>query len=65
MERLLTVKEVAEALQISRMTLWRWERTEGFPRAIMMRGIKRFRATEIEAWVAAHVRPEPEDTTND
>lgn len=68
-DKLLSPKEVCEKLGIGRSTLWRWSRIEGpaaktdptarrmpgFPYAIHLgERCVRFKAIEIDEWVAQH-----------
>ncbi len=52
--KLLSQKQVCEALGIGRVTLWRLRRNNDFPRAIQVSTRRvAFRASEIEAYTAS------------
>lgn len=58
-ERFLTVKETAEKLGISRMTLDRWQRKGHFPKAYVLAPHRvGFKNSEVEAWIES--RPQAE-----
>lgn len=53
-EKVLTPREVAEALKVSRTTLWRYERAGVIPRRIRLSPRKTgFLKSEIEAFLNA------------
>ena len=52
-EQLLTVASVLERLAISRTTLWALETRGGFPPRIKLGRSVRFRASDVDRWIAA------------
>ena len=50
MERLLTIKDVCELLQVSRSTVYEWTHIRFIPHYKLPKGI-RFRESEIERWL--------------
>ncbi|MBI3458455.1 MAG: helix-turn-helix domain-containing protein [Candidatus Rokubacteria bacterium] len=50
-ERLLSTQDLADALRVSRSTLWRL-RQDGLP-VLRVRGTMRFDLTEVKGWLAA------------
>ncbi|MDR0580917.1 MAG: helix-turn-helix domain-containing protein [Holosporaceae bacterium] len=50
-DELVTSKEVCEFLKISKVTLWSLEKKEIFPRAILIGKKKRWKRSEIEAYL--------------
>ena len=53
MDKLLTAKQVAEALNIHRYRLYQLVRTETIPVVRIGRAL-RFRPEELEAWIKRH-----------
>lgn len=52
-DTLLSVKQVASRLSTSPCTIWRWARTEDFPKPVKLSaGCTRFRSSDIDAFVA-------------
>lgn len=43
--------------QMSRVTLWRLRKTEGFPRSFQIMGIDYWHPQEIQNWIAEISRP--------
>lgn len=59
---LLTAKEVADRLTIGVRTVWRWAKSGELPAPVRMghhRRIVRWRADEIDAWLALEVERHP------
>jgi excisionase family DNA binding protein len=52
MDKLLTLAEVAEALGVPVATLYQWRYKGTGPRGIRVGRHVRYRATDIEAWLA-------------
>jgi predicted DNA-binding transcriptional regulator AlpA len=50
-ERLLTVREVAEWLNVAEGTLRYWRHTHRGPRSLTLQGGVRYRAGDIEEWL--------------
>jgi excisionase family DNA binding protein len=59
-EKLLTVEQLSELIQISRSTLYEWTHCGFIPHYKFPKGI-RFKAVEIEKWIA-HRRIRGRDT---
>lgn len=57
-ERLLTIQEVADYLGIPRGTLYAWRYKGEGPRGFRVGKHVRFRAEDIEAWLADQADPE-------
>lgn len=52
-ETFLSDADLAERYRISRASVWRWARCNGFPPAIRLSpGCTRWRASEVAAWEA-------------
>lgn len=51
MDDLLTVREVAERLQVSRSTVRRWVADGSLPAMVMPSGAFRFREADLETWL--------------
>lgn len=49
MEKLLTIEQLSELIQISRSTLYEWTHSGFIPHYKLPKGV-RFKATEIEEW---------------
>lgn len=52
-ESLLTVKDVAARMKISERTIWVYRDMGFMPEPIKLRGAVRWRANDIESWIAA------------
>ncbi len=50
-ERLLTVADVAEWLNVAEGTLRYWRHTHRGPRSLTLQGGVRYRACDVEAWL--------------
>ena len=50
MEKLLTIKEICDLLQVSRSTIYEWTHIEYIPHLKFSNGL-RFRQSEIEKWL--------------
>jgi len=50
---LMTADDLAAALRISTRTLWRLRSASKLPQSIRLGGSVRWRASDIEAWIAA------------
>lgn len=55
MERLLTVRDVAALLSVSRPTIYRYVNEHELPHVRLSGGVLRFREREVEFWVDEHV----------
>lgn len=64
---LLTIDEAASYLAIPKATLYTWRtRRVGFgPRAVKIGGCLRFRRSDLDAWVDAHLEQPPSPTQTD
>jgi excisionase family DNA binding protein len=60
--KFLTVPEVAEALQVSQRTVFRWM-SEGWLPAIRVGKVTRIRQSDLEAFLQAHVTTESRSKT--
>lgn len=49
----LTAKDVADKLQVSRLTVYRWVK-EGYLKAFKIGSVMRFDPDEVDKWVAAN-----------
>lgn len=56
-ERLLTVQDVAEYLQLKSFTIYRWIKDGKIP-AIKIGGVWRFRPQDIREWIGSHTQGE-------
>jgi excisionase family DNA binding protein len=63
--RLLTTDEAAQYLAIPKATLYTWRtRRTGFgPRAVKIGGCLRFRRSDLDSWIEAHVE-QPDSALN-
>ncbi|MGH9010023.1 MAG: helix-turn-helix transcriptional regulator [Acidimicrobiia bacterium] len=52
-ERLMTIGELAEYLQVPRETIYRWRKHGGGPSGFRMGRHVRFRRSDVEAWLEA------------
>jgi excisionase family DNA binding protein len=52
--RLLTTREVAEQLGVTRETILRWTRRGVLPAFRLPGGAIRYRQTELDAWIETH-----------
>ena len=50
---LLTYKDVTAIAQVTRKTIWKWEKEGKFPSPIKVNGVVRWRSSDIDDWVAA------------
>ena len=50
MEKLLTIQELSEFIQVSRSTLYEWTHTDFIPHYKLPKGV-RFKMSEIEEWL--------------
>ena len=48
----LTVGEMAELLGVSKLTIWRWEKSAEIPKAIAIGGTVRWKRSDVEKWLA-------------
>lgn len=57
--RLLTIDQAAEYLAIPKATIYTWRtRRAGFgPRAVKIGGSLRYRQSDLDQWIAAHIEP--------
>ncbi len=53
LERLLTVKDIADLLQLSQVKVYRMISDHGLP-SIKIGGSRRFRPSEVYAWIEQH-----------
>lgn len=58
-DRLMTIGELAEYLQVPRETIYRWRKYGSGPRGFRMGRHIRFRRSEVEAWVESRRDPAP------
>ncbi len=56
-QMLLSTKQVAEALDVSRRTIYRMRQTGKLPKPVKMGKSLKWRREELEAWVAAGCPP--------
>ena len=49
--RLLTLNQVQPQVQLSRVTIWRWEKEGKFPKHIKLGRSIRWRESDIQAWI--------------
>ncbi|MCK5215157.1 MAG: helix-turn-helix domain-containing protein [Candidatus Omnitrophica bacterium] len=52
-EILLTVEQVADYIQISKWTIYRWIKEKNMP-VYKMGGVSRFKKSEIDEWIMNH-----------
>ena len=50
MEKLLTIKDLSELLQVSKSTIYQWTHTGFIPHYKIPKGV-RFKVSEIEKWL--------------
>jgi len=50
MEKLITVKDLSEWLQVSKSTVYQWTHAEFIPHYKMPKGV-RFKPSEVEKWL--------------
>lgn len=50
-EELLTVKEVAEYVKMSRASVFKLSRNGGLPKGVKIGGVRRWRLSELEAFI--------------
>jgi len=64
---LLTIDQAAEYLAISKATIYTWRtRRAGFgPRAVKIGGNLRYRRSDLDQWIAAHVETPDSDPNLD
>ena len=63
-ERLLTVQDVANYLQLKNTTIYHWIKDGKIP-AIKIGGVWRFRPDDIEEWIGSHTQGEDEADEED
>ena len=56
MDKLLTVKQTAERLQVNHNTLQVWRNNGKGPAYIKIGGLVRYRESDVEAWLNANFR---------
>jgi PTS system nitrogen regulatory IIA component len=61
-ERLMSIKEVAEYLQVDMSTLYLWSQRGQIP-AMKVGKMWRFRRSEIDAWLDEHRKPPAKETS--
>lgn len=49
--RLLSFHQVQPRVQLSRVTIWRWEKEGKFPKHIKLGRSIRWRESDIQAWI--------------
>lgn len=49
--RLLTLNQIQPTVQLSRVTIWRWEKEGKFPKHIKLGRSIRWRESDIQAWI--------------
>lgn len=49
--RLLTLTQIVPKVQLSRVTIWRWEKEGKFPKHIKLGRSIRWRESDIQAWI--------------
>ena len=64
MERLLTIKEVADRLSVSTATLYEWSRQGQLPSVKLSRKVLRFKESAINAFISARSAPPFTGNTN-
>jgi len=52
-ERLLSVRDLAVLLQVSERAVWSWLASGRLPAAVRVGRLVRWRASDVEAWLAA------------
>ncbi|HOD96470.1 MAG TPA: helix-turn-helix domain-containing protein [Candidatus Hydrogenedentes bacterium] len=52
--KLLTVNSLADKLEVSRRTIWRWRDSGALPAPVRIGGTVRWRNDVINAWMAAN-----------
>lgn len=57
MDRLLTIVETAEFLRVKKATLYTWVYRRQIP-SLKINGTLRFRAEDLQEWLAHHTRPQ-------
>ena len=59
--RIVRIKELCERLEVSRVTIWRWERKGLLPPSRRLGpNVVGWLESEIEEWFASTASPEPE-----
>lgn len=54
MQMFLSDRDCGERYGVSKVTIWRWQKTEGFPAPVTLsKGCVRFRLEELVAWEAS------------
>jgi prophage regulatory protein len=48
---LMNVSEVADYLGVSKLTIWRWEKSGEIPKAIAIGGTIRWKRSDIQKWL--------------
>ena len=59
MDKLLTLAEVAEVLGVPTATLYQWRHRGTGPRGIRVGRHVRYRAADVEEWLAQQADPQP------
>lgn len=54
-ERLLTYTQVEDTIQFDKVTIWRMTKRGDFPAPLRIAGRARWRASDVEAWIARQV----------
>ena len=50
-KKLLRPKEAAQHFSISKMTLWRWQKSPGFPPPLRRGGVVLYDLCAVQAWL--------------
>ena len=53
-DRLLTLKQCADLLQIPLVTLYQWRHKGQGPPSVRLNGTIRVRESDLEAWISSH-----------
>lgn len=56
MSELMTVDQVADYLQVSRWTVYRWRSLGEGPPSMKVGGAVRYRRTDVDAWLEARTQ---------
>jgi excisionase family DNA binding protein len=60
-DRLMTIDEVAEYTQLPKNTLYKMRSQRGGPRAARLGKHLRYRKSDVDAWITAHLDEAPVD----